>query len=413
MRFKVSLIVVLFFPALIFYGCGKTQVSPDVINPVVLPENGENVIAAQNDFALKFFKELLEQDKTNSNKLVSPLSIYMDFSMAYNGAAGNTLDEMNSALQLGGISAQLLNEVNKALVTGLPKADSKVELDLANSIWYRNQGAQPLLSFIQTVSDNYMAQITGADFKSPQTVNDINSWVSKNTHGKISHIIDQIDPSDIMYLINAVYFKGQWKLKFDSRQTRSRVFSTPDAGNVQTPFMTQTAVFPYLENQSMQCIELPYGAGSFSMYVILPSANLTTGDLLSTFNSDILKSTLNPMDSTKVTLFMPRWEYKYDISDLRPELSALGMPVAFTGNADFTNMYPASAGAYISKALHKTFISVDEEGTKAAAVTSIGMGTTAVSPNPVMDINRPFLYLIVEKQTGSILFLGMVNNPAQ
>lgn len=410
MKSRLVLTLTLFSVALLA-GCGKEQAPPDTTTPIELPQDGQSVITAQNTFALKFFKALLEEDQTDANKLISPLSIHMDFSMVYNGAAGNTLDEMKQALQLENVSQPLLNAVNSTLISGLPLADSRVQVAVANSIWYRNQGPQPLTGFIQTVSDSYKAQITAADFSNPQTVNSINAWVTEKTHGKINKIIEQIDASDIMYLINAVYFKGQWRQKFDTKDTRDREFHVSETQSVQAPFMTQTATFRYLSNSSMQCIELPYGQGSFSMYVLLPQTNLSAGSLATSLNGDLVKSLLAPMDSAKVTLFMPKWEYSYDINDLKPEMSSLGMSEAFTTRADFSKMYPPAAGAYISKALHKTYIAVDEQGTEAAAVTSIGMGTTSVPSNPVMDINRPFLYLITENQTGSILFLGMVANP--
>lgn len=413
MKIRHVLTLTLFFSVVILSGCGKDQAPPATITPVILPQGGQSVITAQNTFALAFFKALLGQDQSASNKLISPLSIHMDFSMVYNGAAGNTLDEMRRALQLGDIPMALLNEVNNTLITGLPLADSRVAMDIANSIWYRDEGPQPLSGFIQTVSESYQAKITGADFTSPQTGNAINTWVAERTRGKINKIIEQVDPADIMYLINAVYFKGQWRQKFESKETQSRAFYTAAEGSVQTPFMKQTGKFRYLENQSMQCVELPYGSGSFSMYILLPASARTPAELLTGFDGDILANDLSSMDSAEVALFMPKWEYSYNLEHLKTEMSSLGMPDAFTQGADFTNMYPAEAGAYISKAIHKTYVAVDEQGTEAVAVTSTGMGTTSVPTVREMDINRPFIYLIAENQTGSILFLGMVNNPAQ
>ncbi|MCC7400581.1 MAG: serpin family protein [Chitinophagaceae bacterium] len=413
MKFRLVFILTLSSVIAIFPGCTKEQAPTGTTTPIVLPPGGQSVISSQNIFALKFFKEVLQQDNSNSNKLISPLSIYTAFSMVYNGATGHTSDEMKTVLQLQDIPTETLNNTIKSLMTGLPKADSKIEMDIANSIWYRSTGPQPLQPFINTVSEYYLSQITKSDFNNPQTVDNINSWVTGKTHGKINRIIDQISPEDIMYLINAVYFKGQWKLKFDQSETKDMTFYVKDPGTVQVPFMTQTATFRYMENHSMQCVELPYGSGSFSMYIILPASGLSVEDLLSSFNGDPMTGTLNEMDSAKVTLYLPKWTYSYDLKDMKPEMSSLGMHDAFTENAAFYNMYPLEAGAYISKAIHKTYIAVDEKGTEAAAVTSIGMGTTSVPQNPVMNVNRPFLYLIAENHTGSVLFLGKVNDPGQ
>lgn len=413
MKLRHTLIVTLVIISFTFVGCGKDQASVNIVEPIVLPGGGSEVVTAQNTFGLKLFKELLQQDQDDGNKLISPLSIHMDFCMAYNGASGKTKDEMGRALEVADVPVSLLNSVNNTLINGLPAVDPKVAIHVANSIWYRNTGAQPLPGFIQSVSDAYEAQIAGLDFNDPATLKKINSWVSEKTKRKIDKIIDKIDSDDIMYLVNAVYFKGRWKMKFDGKQTKNRAFYK--AGNlaVQTPFMTQTAALRYAGNQSMQIVELPYGSGSYSMYIILPGQDLTPESLVSSFDENILKNTLASLDSTVITVYLPKWKSTYEIKDMKPLLWSLGMEEAFSaGNADFSQMYDPGVGAYISKALHKTFIAVDEEGTEAAAVTSIGMTTTSTGML-VMDINRPFLYLIAERQTGSVLFLGEVNDPSK
>jgi len=302
-------------------GCNKNAV-PVISKSMSLPDNAEKVIAAQNQFAFRLFKEALEEDNTSSNKLISPLSIYLDLSMVYNGASGSTRTDMQKALQLPDSSLDLLNQTNQTLITGLPKEDRDVALHIANSIWYRNTGTQPLAEFLKTNSDYYHAQVTGADF-SPSTVGKVNQWVASQTNQKIKTILKQIDRADFMYLINAVYFKGQWKNSFSTENTRNRPFHTPDGGAVQTPFMNREGLFNYMQNDSLQLVELPYGNGNFNMYVALPSAKINTGAFISSLNESRLKQYISALDSVKVNLYLPKWTYSYEINDLKPELTTL------------------------------------------------------------------------------------------
>ncbi|MGH2642901.1 MAG: serpin family protein [Chitinophagaceae bacterium] len=404
------------FPLLLLAiaGCNKNLVSI-ASQPVILPSDGGQVIAAQNKFALNLFKQTLQDDNSTSNKLISPLSVYLDLSMAYNGAAGSTQTAMQQAMQLNGIDTNLLNQTNQSLISGLPKTDPHIALNIANSIWYRDQGFQPLSDFLKMTSNFYNAEVNAADFSNPATVGKINNWVAAKTNQEIKTIIQNIDPDDIMYLINAVYFKGQWKYSFDPNKTQNKPFYTIGNGVVQTPFMTQTATFKYMADDSAQCIELPYGNGDFNMYVLLPNQPISLQGFISNLNENTLSSYLSTTDSLTIQLQLPRWEYSYEVQDMKPELTSMGMGNAFTSQANFSNMYPPAAGAYISKVIHKTYIEVNEQGTEAAAATAVGMATYSLDPDlpMVMDVNRPFLYVIAEKNTGVILFIGEVNNPAE
>ncbi len=395
-------------------GC-TTPIIPSPGHSIALPENGAAVITAQNKFAFRLFREALLKDKTSSNKLISPLSIYLDLSMVYNGAGGNTLDSMQQVLQLGNINANLLNQTNQALIAGLPEEDPSIVFNIANSIWYRNQGLQPLASFLKINSTYYQAEVAGADFGSPATIDRINNWVASQTHQKIKTIIKQINASDVMCLVNAVYFKGQWKYSFDSKQTGNKAFYLTENNAIQTPFMQLEDTFHYAGSDSLQLIELPYGKGDFNMYILLPAAGISLPRFISNLNEENLQEYLTALRSTDVKLSLPKWKYSYVIDSLLPLLNNLGMGIASLPRAaDFSNMYPPEAHAYISKAVHKTYIEVNEQGTEAAAATSIGVVLpTDIAPetSPVMEVNHPFMYLITEKNSGAILFLGEVNNP--
>lgn len=394
---------------LLIMGCNRKTTSGNSSSQAV-SENEKDVIAAQNRFAFKLFKEVLQSDQTPSNKMISPLSIYLDLSMVYNGAANETQKAIANTLQLQNISIDQLNQVNQKLIHDLPNIDSAVMLDIANSIWYR-QALQPVPSFLKTTKADYQAEVEATDFNDPSTVNQINDWAAKHTHQKIKSIIDRIDPADVMYLINAVYFKGKWKNSFDPELTKDRDFHTADGQIKQVSFMYREATYNYGHNDSLQIIELPYGKGEFSMYVLLPAENIKLSSFISSFNEEKLSALLNSMDSSKVKLYLPKWKYSYEIEDLKPELSQMGMGIAFSNQADFSNLFKQHQ-TKISQIIHKTFIEVNEQGTEAAAVTSIGVRLTSLPLNQsVMDVNRPFVYLIMAKDSGAILFMGEVNDP--
>lgn len=396
-------------------GCG-TPIFPAMGQTVVLPENETAVITAQNKFAFRLFREALREDGSTSNKLVSPLSIYLDLSMAYNGAAGNTREAIQRALQLEETDIGVLNRTNQSLTKGLLNEDPSIMLNIANSIWHSDRGFQPLASFLKTNSTYYRAKVVGADFDSPATVNRINDWVASQTHQQIKKIVDQVDSSDIMCLINAVYFKGKWKYNFDSTQTRDRPFYKPGNNVIRVPFMVKERAFNYAGLDSLQLIEVPYGKGDFNMYILLPAKGLSLHQFIGSIDEDHLQQYISALSSTKVRLFLPKWKYSYKIDNLKPELRNMGMGPAFSRQADFSNMYNSDAEARISQVAHKASIEVNEQGTEAAAATAtmVVIGYTGVKPaTPVlMDVNRPFLYLITEKNSGAILFIGEVNDPA-
>lgn len=395
-----------------FASCKKDSTAPDVTKEIVLPANGESIVSANNTFAFNFLHSALQFDNTNTNKLISPLSIYLALSMVYNGAANGTRDSIGKTLQLSGIDINDLNKACNALITQLPSEDNKVKFSIANSIWYNKNSFQPLTSFLNTQQQFYNAETNALNFADPSSANTINNWVAEKTNQKIKSVIDATSPGDLMYLINAIYFNGAWKYAFKTSDTHADNFYLADGSSKSVSFMQQHISVNYFSNDSFSLIELPYGGGnSYSMYIALPKNNQQPiSSFASTIDENSLTDAINKMDTVNININLPKWEYSYDIEDMRPALAALGMGIAFTGDADFSNMYKASA--YISKAIHKTYIKVNEEGTEAAAVTAIGIGLTSVAPPPVLKIDHPFLYTIVEKQTGTILFTGVVNDPS-
>ncbi len=397
--------------------CTKTNPIPEEhTQTIVLPANGGAVINANNQFAFDFFRATLSHDPENTNKLISPLSIYLALSMVYNGADNATRDSIAKTLELSGIDITSLNAVCQSLLSQFPKEDNKVQLSIANSIWYKQNSYQPFPSFLNIVQSNYDASVQPLNFDDHSAVNTINNWVAQKTNNKIPEILESISPDDLMYLINAIYFNGAWKYAFKTSDTYNDIFNLQDGSTKSVPFMKRQLNVNMFGDSSFTMIELPYGGGkSFSMYILKPAdANESLSTFASSLNENILSNAITKMDSATVQLEIPKWEYSYELEDMRPELSMLGMGTAFGGNADFSKIYdPSQLQVYISKAIHKAYIKVNEEGTEAAAVTAIGITITAMPlPPPVFKLDHPFVYSIIEKQTGAVLFLGIVNDPA-
>jgi serine protease inhibitor len=392
--------------------CNKSvPQTTDIAKAISLPDNGSSVIQANDQYAFNFLHASLQTDQVVNNKLISPLSSYLALSMVYNGAANATRDSIQHALSAENLSIDDLNKTCQALIQGLPAADNRVTLSIANSIWY-NQNIQPIPGFLNLVQQDYLAKVSSLNFMDPQSVNTINQWVAANTNQKITKVLDDIDPSDLMYLINALYFKGSWKYAFDQSATSNNSFYPTTTSNISTAFMHLHSSLNYFGNDSVQMLQLPYGGGNFNMYVCLPNSNTTLPAFSANLNASLFDYWKSQMAEMDIQLSLPKFKYSYSINDMRPALTLMGMGIAFGDQADFSNMYTISAE--ISKAIHKTYIAIDEEGTEAAAVTTIGVIQTISLPQSIyMNVNRPFYYIIQEKTSGAILFIGLVNDPSQ
>jgi serine protease inhibitor len=405
--------LILLILAIGFFSCHKNVDPPAVSKTLVLPANGDKVIAASNQFAFKFFAADLIGNPDAVNRLISPLSIYTALSMVYNGAAGTTRDSIAKALQLNGISIDDLNALNRALITQMPKEDSKVTISIANSIWSNTQQPQPQPSFLTTLLNNYDGFIASLDFTNPRAADRINSWVAQKTNNKILSILQHTDPTDLMYLLNAVYFNGAWQFAFKTTDTHNGTFYLSNGQTIATPFMNQQVSIRAAVTPSFIMAELPYGTGKgYDMYVAAPTdIHQPIAAFASSFDEAALTAALSKLDTASYQLSLPKWEYNYSIMDMTPHLSSLGMGIAFK-EPDFSNMYQNAKGLAITSAIHKTYIKVSEQGTEAAAVTAIGIGLTAFPSHPALVFNHPFLYIIREKQTGAILFIGIVTDPS-
>jgi serpin B len=363
---------------------------------------------SSNEFGFKVFRELVTID-ANKNIFISPLSMSMALGMTYNGAAGETKTAMHSTLGYGDLSDDEINESYKSLIELLTQLDPKVIFNIANSIWYR-QELSVLQDFINTNKEYFDAAVRALDFNSEEAADVINNWVNEKTKGKIKEIVDKpIDPLTVMFLINAIYFKGTWTYEFDKGNTREDIFYLPDGTTTQCKMMNQTGNFKYFSSEKFQAIDLPYGDGYFSMTIFLPEPETDIDSLIHQLNNDNWNLWVSNLSKQEVMLYFPKFEIEYE-KELKDVLSILGMEIAFDpDSADFSRINPDRDDLHIDKVKHKTYVKVNEEGTEAAAATSVGAALT--SAGTIMKVNRPFIFAIRENNSGTILFMGKIVEP--
>ncbi|MDR1023453.1 MAG: serpin family protein [Prevotellaceae bacterium] len=366
----------------------------------------EQKVATDNAFALDVFKATYANSE-ETNVFVSPLSISMAFSMALNGAAGATFDEIADVLHAKSYAIDSINEHSRLLRSELTGVDPSTQLSVANSIWYR-KGFPVKNTFLEVNRTSYAAEVSALDFSLPAAVTQINSWCAKQTNDKIKSILEEIPSEAMMYLINAVYFKGIWASKFDKSSTREKSFYASDGKTNQVQMMRQTEYFSYASDEYGQYLELPYGNKAFSMIVLLPGENKTTEDIVERLDSDQWYRISDNMYEREVNLSLPRFKVECKYAMHKKILPALGMSLPFTQFADFSRI--SDKPLLISGVIHKTFVEVNEEGTEAAAVTSIGMDAASAGPDEQIDfvVNKPFVFVIHEKSSGVILFIGKI-----
>lgn len=370
------------------------------------------VVAANTKFSLKLFSQL-QAKEANQNIFISPASVGMALAIVYNGSNGQTRQAIGRTLELQEISIQELNQANAVLKNQLQESSSKTQLSLANSLWIdQKKTIKP--DFIQKIQQSYKAEIQPIDFRQPKAPATINSWVKQNTNGKIDTIIEKIEPDTVFLLLNAIYFKGNWKYPFPKASTIEHPFTLANGSKKPVKMMfQQIAGVKYYENELFQAINLPYGNSKLSMYIFLPNKHLGLRGLyqnlnlknwekwMEQFNSDELGNDY----SQSISVGLPRFKLSYGI-DLIETLQALEMQVAFSNNADFSAI--TTPPLWINKFQHKAFVEVNEEGTTAAAVTVVG-ATRGGQTQIIVD--RPFFCVIYDDQTGTILFMGSIVNP--
>ena len=383
------------------------QVSRSQDSAAATARGAKRLDAGALTFATHFFREIVERDRAK-NVFVSPLSAAQALGMVYEGAAGRTRQEMARVLGVTDTSAAGSGAELVRTLTG----QQDVTLTVGNSLWAR-EGVPFTSAYLERVRRDYRAEIASLDLSSAAALERINGWVSRETRGKIPRVLEEpLRGDDVLLLVNAVYFKGRWKDEFDKQATRERPFHLASGGRRSVPMMSRTGGYRHLRAAGFQVVRLPYKGDRFAMYVFLPDSGSSLASLYAGAWVDRLDS-LRPAD---VHVVLPRFTLRYS-ADLAAPLAEMGMPSAFDQvQADLSRMLPreylAGQNAYISKAKQDVYVEVNEEGTEAAAATSITVSVTSAPPPPIeFVVDRPFVAVIRDDATGALLFIGQVVDP--
>jgi serpin B len=389
--------------------------SPDVAALAV-----EDLVDGNSAFAFDLYHKIMEEEG-DANVFYSPYSISLALAMTYAGARGETERQMADTLHFTLPQERLhpaFNELDLELArrgegaAGKDGEEQGFRLHIVNAIWGQ-EGYEFLAEFLDVLAENYGAGLRILDFvNAPEESRvTINNWVSEQTEGRIEDLIPEgvIDAMTRLVLTNAIYFNAAWSMPFEESLTTDGTFYLLNGDEVTVSMMRQTESFAYVEGQGYQAVELPYDGHELSMVILLPEAG-TLGTFEDSLDAQQVKEIVQALSRRQVAVTMPRFEFEADFS-LAKALAVMGMPEAFSANADFSGM-TGSHDLFIADVLHKAFVSVDEAGTEAAAATAVVMKELAVAEEPVeFTIDRPFVFLIRDVETGAILFVGRVVNP--
>jgi serpin B len=397
---------------------GYTSCNKDDLNPEqdLTPKNIEltavatEAIAGSNEFGVDLF---IKTAGDESNMMISPLSASTALTMLLNGCGGDTYDQIKSMLKYP--ESMTIEEVNgayKSLVSQLLKADPKVKLALANAVFYR-KGYIVKPPFLGIMTNDFVAKTEGLDFALPSALQTINKWASDNTFGKIPKVLDEISSDAVMFLMNALYFKGNWSYQFDETLTEEKPFYLSGGSSVDVSTMTGEVGARIVNGNSYRAVELAYGRTNFSMTIIVPEEPLSA--FVASFSNAEWNSITSSLDEMtgfgKTVVFMPKFKFSYE-KYLNDQLKSLGMTDAFDGSlANLSGI--SDDNLFVDFVKQNTFVEVNEEGTEAAAVTTIGVSLTSAGPDqtPVFLIDKPFVFAIRERTTNALLFIGQVSNP--
>ena len=378
--------------------------APITALPRPLTSAETQVSLRSNAFAFDLLKRVAAD--RDSNAFVSPLSVSMALGMVLNGAANATLDSMRATLGLAGMPLADINAGYRGLIDLLRGLDRTSEMRVGNAVWFRS-GMAADADFRQALESSFDASVRALDFGLATAKDTMNLWAKAATNGRIAKIVDVIDADHVMFLLNAIYFKGQWREQFDPAETRPSGFDAYDGPQTVRMMHRDDMTVRLLQRAGVAIAELPYGNSAFAMTLVMPQPGGDIHALIDSLTPERWGEWMGAMDSTRIRVGLPRFTLEYTRS-LKDDLTALGMGVAFEdGVADFRNLFePNQPGPFITSVTHKTFLDVNEEGTEAAAVTSIGVGVTSLPPSFIVD--RPFLLVIRERFSGTVLFMGKI-----
>jgi serine protease inhibitor len=403
--------ILLLATGLVLFSCKKEPNTDYPIVDLVNNKKAAELIEADTRFGLNLFGQVITMAEVPENLMISPVSVAVALGMTYNGANGDTKTAFEETLGFSGYSREEINTIHQALINHLLKADPKVIMEIANSIWYR-QGFDVLQSFIDTNKIFYNAEVRGLDFGDPTAKDVINDWCALKTHDKIKDVLDGISSDVVMYLINAIYFNGTWTYQFDETKSYTGSFLKENGAYVDAGYMKMQTDVAYLSNELFTAVDLPYGNENFSMSILLPKSNKSVSDIVGQLTAENFAKWTADFVKKEVVVTIPKFKFGYK-ELLNDPLINMGLGVAFSGGADFTGINPGG-NLQISRVIHQSFIDVNEKGTEAAAVTVVEVELTSTGPGngpAIFTADHPFVFVIREKTSNAILFIGRVGNP--
>ena len=385
-------------------GCEKTPADDPVFpekKDIVLTRAEQEILNSGGEFSFNLLREMYQSDQ---QLFLSPLSAQAALMMVANGASGKTYEQIVKVVGYDRYSTEELNAMYRKIVEGLTKVDTSTDFEMANSIWTA-KGMNVNKTFQELLAENYDAESGEVDFLSQSEIDRINKWCDDKTHGMVPSIIDGPNGNLKLLILNALYFKGQWSHKFNKNQTSKDAFKSLSGKEVQLDFMRQTEGFSYYEDDEFQFCALPFGNKGFCMDILLPRENVDFTDFIDHLDNKKFSACLARLQAAEVMLSIPKLKFEYECR-LSEVLKKLGMSVPFSPEADFSNINDKDLT--ISEIKQKTAFEMDEEGAKAAAVTSVGManGVGGQVTSVSFTADRPFVFSIRETSTNAILFLG-------
>jgi len=373
----------------------------------------QEMVLSSSQFAFDLFHEL--QKNGDVNQFFSPYSVHQALAMAMNGNEDEIEAEFMRVLRFEGMELEEANKAAKSLTQYLLELDPKVRLSIANAIWYK-QGFELNQAFAEDVRDSYSAEIASLDMSNPQSNDVINQWIENNTNGMIKDMLDAVDPAAVMYLVNAIYFKADWKYRFDVGNTKKVPFYTAAGQEVAVDMMQMSspAGLRYYADGALEYLEIPYSTGQYTMGVIIDK-DFELDNKMEAFTLEDLEHFRANADTSNFILKMPKFKMGYRIDNLNEQLQSLGLVKPFVESPlNFSKLFNnPTEPMFISKVIHEAVIEVNEKGTEAAAVTVVEIFTTSTGPlEPrVFSLDKPFVFFIQEYSSGALLFIGKLGNP--
>lgn len=394
--------------------CDKNEpqnTEENVRHDIALTKAQSELSSLSNDFTFDFMKILATKEDKNENLFASPFSLQTVLAMTAEGAVGDTRSEMLNALKLSGYSEEDIAGYFRTLIRALEGVDNTTMMEIANSFWSK-QSIAIKDDYAARLKADYYAECQTLDFNGKVAAGAVNGWCSAKTHGMINKVVDEIPDDQMVSLINAIYFKGEWSDKFNEKNNYDDNFSNYDGSTRKVTLMSRGATMNVSVGERASALSLPYGNGAYAMTVILPAKGVDVNDVVASLDAETWREYRHGGDRYEVSLSLPKFETEYTAADICINtLNDMGMKNAFTRAADFTGI--SDTRLFIDQVIHKAKVIVNEKGTEAAAVSYVGMRLTSVAaPLRHLDfkVDRPFIYAISEVSTGAIVFIGVQRN---